>query len=53
MGHFYFLDVLFSAMGSSIWFIILISWVTVFQLNRSNWGEFADRISFMVPVGEP
>ncbi|KAG5885448.1 hypothetical protein JTB14_020782 [Gonioctena quinquepunctata] len=45
--------VIFSAIGSAIWFIVLGMWVTIFQLNRANWGEFADYISFIIPVGTP
>ncbi|CAH1107752.1 unnamed protein product [Psylliodes chrysocephalus] len=42
-----------SAIGTSIWFVALLSWVITFQLNRSNWGEFADYISFIIPFGTP
>ncbi|CAH1118655.1 unnamed protein product [Phaedon cochleariae] len=45
--------VIFSAMGSAIWLVLLITWVTIFQLNRANWGETADYISFIIPLGTP
>ncbi|XP_023015181.1 presenilin enhancer, gamma-secretase subunit [Leptinotarsa decemlineata] len=45
--------VIFSAVGSVIWFTALVTWVAIFQINRANWGEFADYISFMIPVGTP
>nr|CAI5824834.1 unnamed protein product [Callosobruchus analis] len=45
--------VVFSAIGSTIWLILIILWVTTFQLNRAKWGAFADYISFIIPVGTP
>ncbi|XP_060533009.1 gamma-secretase subunit pen-2 [Cylas formicarius] len=45
--------VIYSAMGSLLCFVLLVSWVAVFQVNRSNWGEFADKISFIIPLGTP
>ncbi|KAJ8980382.1 hypothetical protein NQ317_009376 [Molorchus minor] len=45
--------VIMSAIGSSIWFVLLATWITTFQLNRASWGEFADHISFIIPVGTP
>ncbi|CAG9831095.1 unnamed protein product [Diabrotica balteata] len=45
--------VIYSAIGSTVWFLILIAWVITFQLNRFNWGEYADYISFIIPVGSP
>ncbi|XP_018567449.1 gamma-secretase subunit pen-2 [Anoplophora glabripennis] len=45
--------VIFSAIGSAIWFMLLVTWVTIFQLNRASWGAFADHISFIIPVGTP
>ncbi|XP_050302227.1 gamma-secretase subunit pen-2 [Anthonomus grandis grandis] len=45
--------VIFSALGALLWLIILVSWITVFQLNRSSWGAFADQISFIIPLGTP
>ncbi|XP_056645427.1 gamma-secretase subunit pen-2 [Diorhabda carinulata] len=45
--------VIYSAIGTSIWFIAIVIWIIVFQLNRANWGEYADYISFIIPVGIP
>ncbi|KAL1517972.1 hypothetical protein ABEB36_001666 [Hypothenemus hampei] len=45
--------VICSAIGALIWGIVLTSWVVVFQIKRSSWGEFADSISFIIPLGEP
>lgn len=44
-------DVIFSAIGALIWSIIIGTWVVVFQTNRTEWGEFADSISFVIPLG--
>ncbi|XP_055686727.1 gamma-secretase subunit pen-2 [Lutzomyia longipalpis] len=43
--------VTYSALGSFIWLIVIILWVTTFQMHRAEWGEFADRISFIIPLG--
>ncbi|GLV37012.1 presenilin enhancer [Carabus blaptoides fortunei] len=43
--------VILSAIGTLFWAIAIGTWVTIFQLYRASWGEFADNISFMIPVG--
>ncbi|XP_037045782.1 gamma-secretase subunit pen-2 [Bradysia coprophila] len=43
--------VIFSGIGSVVWIVIIIAWVFSFQLNRAAWGEFADSISFIIPLG--
>lgn len=48
-----FTDVIYSTIGSLVWLIAIVTWVTIFQLNRASWGEFADRISFIIPLGTP
>ncbi|KAK5638406.1 hypothetical protein RI129_012701 [Pyrocoelia pectoralis] len=45
--------VIFSFIGSVIWGIIILSWIIAFQVNRAKWGEFADDISFIIPLGVP
>lgn len=40
--------VIYSAIGTLVWFIALVVWVIVFQLHRSEWGEYADNISFII-----
>ncbi|XP_066256180.1 gamma-secretase subunit pen-2 [Euwallacea similis] len=45
--------VIFSAIGAVLWLIILVSWIATFQINRVNWDEFAERISFIIPLGLP
>lgn len=37
--------------GTVVWFVALTTWIVVFQVNRSTWGEFADEISFIIPYG--
>lgn len=44
-------DVILSAIGALIWGIVIGTWVVVFQTNRTAWGEFADSISFVIPLG--
>lgn len=46
-----FADVIFSGIGSIIWIVALVTWVLAFQMNRAEWGEFADSISFIIPLG--
>lgn len=44
-------DVIFSGIGTVVWIVAIISWVFAFQMNRAEWGEFADSISFIIPLG--
>jgi len=46
-------DVIWSAVGVLVWTGIVVAWVTVFQLNRAEWGAAADEMSFIVPKGIP
>ncbi|KAK6168512.1 hypothetical protein SNE40_021028 [Patella caerulea] len=41
-----------SMIGTLIWIAIMITWVVIFQLNRSKWGATADYMSFIIPKGE-
>ncbi|XP_045610509.1 gamma-secretase subunit pen-2 isoform X2 [Procambarus clarkii] len=45
--------VIISAVGALVWLVGLISWVVVFQQNRSAWGATADYMSFIIPKGVP
>lgn len=49
--NFNFKDVICSGIGSLIWLAIIILWISIFQYNRAAWGEFADSISFILPLG--
>ncbi|XP_045209962.1 gamma-secretase subunit PEN-2-like [Mercenaria mercenaria] len=42
-----------SIIGSVIWIAIIVTWVTIFQLKRAEWGAAADYMSFIIPRGEP
>lgn len=44
-------DVIYSAIGSLIWFLVIATWVAMFQANRVAWGEWADDLSFIIPLG--
>jgi len=46
-------DVIKSMIGALVWTGIIVAWVTVFQLNRAEWGATADQISFIIPKGIP
>ena len=46
-------DVIRSMIGAIIWTVIAITWITLFQLNRADWGRTADDISFIIPKGIP
>lgn len=46
-----FSDVILSAIGALLWAIGLGVWITIYQSNRVAWGEFADNISFVIPLG--
>ncbi|KAK3096589.1 hypothetical protein FSP39_001516 [Pinctada imbricata] len=42
-----------SMIGTTVWLAIIVTWVTVFQTHRVDWGVIADRISFIIPRGVP
>ncbi|GAB6023065.1 Gamma-secretase subunit pen-2 [Chamberlinius hualienensis] len=42
-----------SIIGTVIWSIVLVTWIAIFQTNRADLGEVADRISFIIPIGIP
>lgn len=43
--------VIASGIASMLSLTALITWVTMFQVNRVAWGEWADSISFLIPLG--
>ena len=43
--------VVLSALGSLIWWTVLITWLAIYVNRRAEWGEFGDRISFNIPTG--
>jgi len=45
--------VIASGVLSAIWLAALLGWFITYIQNRSEWGEFGDRISFNVPLGKP
>ena len=47
---FYFLDVIQSLVGSIVWLLVLIIWISIFQLNRASWGKIGDQLSFIIPL---
>ncbi|GFQ82777.1 gamma-secretase subunit PEN-2 [Trichonephila clavata] len=42
-----------SGIGAIIWATGLIAWIVVYQLKRAEWGELADSLSFIIPMGIP
>ena len=50
---FSFSDVIKSGIGFLIWFAGLTAWIIIFQKYRASWGEIGDRISFVIPLGQP
>lgn len=47
----YFSDVILSTIGTVMWTAAIIAWVVIFQTHRAEWGEIADRMSFIIPNG--
>ena len=45
--------VIFSAIGSLIWLVALITWMSIFMAKRLEWGELGDQLSFNIPTGTP
>ena len=50
---FFLTDVIKSGIGFLVWFAGLTAWILVYQKYRASWGEIGDRISFVIPLGEP
>jgi len=46
-------DVILSGIGTIVWTAALITWITIFQLHRAEWGATGDQISFIIPTGIP
>ncbi|WAR04457.1 PEN2-like protein, partial [Mya arenaria] len=46
------MHVMRSILGSVLWICAIVTWVTVFQLKRAEWGPTADYMSFIIPRGE-
>uniref|UniRef100_A0ABD2XF47 Gamma-secretase subunit PEN-2 n=1 Tax=Trichogramma kaykai TaxID=54128 RepID=A0ABD2XF47_9HYME len=45
--------VIFSGIGAILSASLYISWIVVFQTQRTHWGEFADSITYLYPAGSP
>lgn len=46
-------NVLRSLLGTLVWIGGLTAWIYMFQTNRASWGELGDKLSFLIPLGEP
>lgn len=46
-------NIIRSALGALVWIIGLTVWIVIYQTNRSEWGELGDKLSFIIPLGEP
>lgn len=44
-------DLTWSLIGTIVWTAIVITWVTIFQVKRVEWGQTGDRLSFIIPKG--
>ena len=49
--EFLFSDVIRSMIGTLLWIGVITAWVTIYQLNRADWGEIGDNLSFIIPKG--
>lgn len=45
--------VIFSGIGSFIWLVALIAWISTFISKRAEWGALGDSLSFNIPTGTP
>ena len=45
--------VILSGVGTLLWTIGMIAWITIYQINRASWGELGDNLSFLSPKGIP
>jgi len=44
--------VILSGIGALIWISVLVTWMSIFQEKREEWGDFGDAISFVIPLAE-
>lgn len=42
-----------SGIGTCLWTIGIVTWISIYQLNRADWGELGDKLSFLIPLGRP
>lgn len=40
-----------SMLGAVIWIAIFVVWISIYQTQRANWGNFGDYISLTLPYG--
>ena len=45
--------VIMSGIGSLIWLVGIITWMSIFTTRRAEWGAVADYMSFNIPLGIP
>jgi presenilin enhancer 2 len=45
--------VIISGIGCMLWTSALVAWISVFAVNRADWGATADYLSFNIPIGKP
>lgn len=41
-----------SAIGSMVWFVIIVSWNIIFQIHRIEWEAVGDYLTFVIPRGK-
>uniref|UniRef100_A0A1A9WJE2 Gamma-secretase subunit PEN-2 n=1 Tax=Glossina brevipalpis TaxID=37001 RepID=A0A1A9WJE2_9MUSC len=44
--------VIYSALGTIVWLLLLTVWIIIFQAKRAEWGALADYMSFIIPLGK-
>ncbi|KAH6571833.1 hypothetical protein BASA50_006920 [Batrachochytrium salamandrivorans] len=40
-----------SLIGSIVWLVIIVVWLSVYLTKRTSWGAIGDRISINIPAG--
>ncbi|XP_054153427.1 gamma-secretase subunit PEN-2-like isoform X2 [Oppia nitens] len=45
--------VTYSMIGSAVWIVAIVAWITTFQLKRAQWEATGDYLSFNIPRGIP
>ncbi|KAL1451360.1 hypothetical protein WDU94_005745 [Cyamophila willieti] len=45
--------VIISAVGALVWAVVLGVWNYLYQTRRSEWGEWGDAVSAIIPRGKP
>jgi hypothetical protein len=53
VNNIFFTDLIQSAIGVTVWTVLLVTWNVLFQSYRVEWGAVGDQLTFILPRGKP